>query len=196
MRILHFTLGFSPYRSGGLTRYAKDLMTTQKVLGHEVAAFYPSGSHVFRKKCTISFEDNMDGINVYEMLNPLPVPLYYGVKSPSSMIDEHNLNVKSFECMLDKVKPDILHVHTLMGLPKRYLDIAHTRGIRLIYTSHDYFGLCPKVNFINKDGEICTNCSEDECARCNAHAKPIWFLRLRNLKCLVPFKSIARRISK
>ena len=29
MKILHYFLGFPPYRSGGLTKYAFDLMTAQ-----------------------------------------------------------------------------------------------------------------------------------------------------------------------
>ena len=186
MRILHYTLGFPPYRSGGLTRYAKDLMIAQNSLGHEVATFYPSGSNIFKKKCSIRYEKLLDGIDVYEMLNPLPVPLYYGIKAPKEMIDECNLNEKSFMAMLEKVNPDVLHIHTLMGLPKRYLEIAHDKGIRIIYTSHDYFGLCPRVNLIDNQGGVCQICNEENCSNCNKLAKPVWFLKIRNLKCLVP----------
>ena len=196
MRILHYTLGFSPYRNGGLTRYAKDLMISQNSLGHEVSTLYPSGSNIFKKKCSIRYEKLLDGIDVYEMLNPLPVPLYYGIKAPEEMIDESNLNEKSFMAMLEKVNPDVLHIHTLMGLPKRYLEIAHDKGIRIIHTSHDFFGLCPKVNLINNEGRICKGHSEEACMICNCKAKPVWFLKVRNLKCLVPLKSIARRVLK
>ena len=196
MRILHYTLGFPPYRSGGLTRYAKDLMISQNSLGHEVSTLYPSSSNILKKKCSVRFESNKDGIDVYEMLNPLPVPLYYGIKSPKEMIDESNLNEKSYMAMLEKVNPEVLHIHTLMGLPKRYLEIAHDKGIRIIYTSHDYFGLCPRVNLIDNQGGVCQICNEENCSNCNKLAKPIWFLKIRNLKCLVPLKSIARRIFK
>lgn len=196
MILLHYTLGFSPYRSGGLTRYAKDLMIAQIELGHKVSAFYPSGSNILKKKCSIQYEQCLYGINVYEMLNPLPVPLYYGIKSPKEMMDESNLNEKSFMVMLEKVNPEVLHIHTLMGLPKRYLEIAHDKGIRIIYTSHDYFGLCPRVNLIDNQGGVCQICNEENCTKCNKLAKPVWFLKIRNLKCLVPLKSIARRIIK
>ena len=196
MVIIHYTLGFSPYRSGGLTRYAKDLMTSQNNLGHEVSTLYPSGSNIFKKKCSIRYEKLLDGIDVYEMLNPLPVSLYYGIKYPKEMMDESNLNEKSYMAMLEKVNPEVLHIHTLMGLPKRYLEIAHDKGIRIIYTSHDYFGLCPRVNLIDNQGIVCPVCNEENCLNCNKLAKPVWFLKVRNLKCLVPLKSIARRIFK
>lgn len=196
MILLHYTLGFSPYRSGGLTRYAKDLMIAQIELGHKVSAFYPSGSNILKKKCSIKYEQCLYGINVYKMINPFPVPLFYGIKTPHKMMDEHNLDEKSFKDMLENIKPDVLHIHTLMGLPMSYIEIAHEYGIRLVYTSHDYFGLCPRVNLVSKDGYICNDCSGRACAECNADAKPIWFLKLRNLKCFVPFKSIVRRMLK
>mgnify|MGYP001344578015 CR=1 FL=1 len=37
MRILHYGLGFPPYRTGGLTKYCVDLMLIQKKMGHDVA---------------------------------------------------------------------------------------------------------------------------------------------------------------
>ena len=37
MRILHYALGFPPWRTGGLTKYCVDLMLTQKEQGYEVA---------------------------------------------------------------------------------------------------------------------------------------------------------------
>lgn len=194
MRILHYTLGFSPYRSGGLVKYTKDLMQAQMKLGHLVAALYPGGTSLFKKSCHVHWDKTNDGIRSFEMTNPLPVPLMYGVKDIESATNSQNLDSYSFEYLLDDVKPEIFHVHTLMGLPLEYLQIVHERGIRIVYTSHDYFGLCPKVNFINQDGEVCLGASADRCAVCNAHAKSVVFLKVRNAKWVVPFKTIARRM--
>ena len=41
MKILHYALGFPPYRTGGLTKYCIDLMLTQVEQGHEVALLWP-----------------------------------------------------------------------------------------------------------------------------------------------------------
>lgn len=194
MKILHYTLGFSPYRSGGLAKYAHDLMKSQIELGHAVTAFYPGSLHVFKMKCSIVRDRVIDDIIVYEMVNPLPVPLLYGIKEIGDMIDEKNIDEKSFFEMLDAVNPKVLHVHTLMGLPKRYLEIVHNNGIKIVYTTHDYFGLCPKVNFINYDGAICDNACNEQCPLCNVDAKSTLFLMVRNMKFLVPFKKIARRM--
>lgn len=196
MHILHYTLGFSPYRSGGLVKYAKDLMQAQMRLGHLVAALYPGGTSLFEKYCHVHWDKLYNGIRSFEMTNPLPVPLMYGVKNAESATNSQNLDTYSFECLLDDVKPEVFHIHILMGLPLEYLQIVHDRGIRIVYTSHDYFGLCPKVNFINQDGEVCLGASAERCAVCNAHAKSAMFLKVRNAKWVVPLKSIARRMKR
>ena len=196
MRILHYTLGFSPYRSGGLVKYANDLMQAQMKLGHLVVALYPGGTSFLEKSCHVHWDKLYNGIRSFEMTNPLPVPLMYGVKAIESATNSQNLDSYSFECLLDDVKPEVFHVHTLMGLPLEYLQIVHDLGIRIVYTSHDYFGLCPKVNFINQDGEVCLGASADRCAVCNAHAKSAMFLKVRNAKWVVPLKSIARRMKR
>lgn len=195
MRILHYTLGFSSYRSGGLVKYANDLMQAQMKLGHLVVALYPGGTSLLEKSCHVHWDKTYDGIRSFEMTNPLPVPLMYGVKDTESATNSQNLDSYSFEYLLDDVKPEVFHVHTLMGLPLEYLQIVHDLGIRIVYTSHDYFGLCPKVNFINQDGEVCLGASADRCAVCNAHAKSAMFLKVRNAKWVVPLKSIARRMN-
>ena len=41
--------------------------------------------------------------------------------------------------------PDVIHLHTLMGLPLEFLEIAHERNIKIVYTTHDFYGLCPKM---------------------------------------------------
>lgn len=196
MRILHYTLGFTPYRSGGLTKYAKDLMQTEQKLGNFVAALYPGGISFLHNSCFVHREKSYNEIELYELTNPLPVSLAYGIKDVESETASHNLDIISFKLMLEELQPDIFHVHTLMGLPLEYLRIVHERGIRIVYTSHDYFGLCPKVNFINSKGEVCLGASADRCAVCNANAKSALFLKVRNAKWVIPLKSIARRMKR
>ena len=52
MHILHYTLGFQPYRSGGLVRYAADLMQMQASMGHKIFALY---QEVCLLQCQVSY---------------------------------------------------------------------------------------------------------------------------------------------
>ena len=175
-------------------KYAKDLMVAQADLGHSVVALYPGGTELLHMQCYVHEGIAYESIRTFEMSNPLPVSLMYGIKDVERETSGQSLDEKSFLAMLDEVKPDVLHVHTLMGLPLEYLRIVHDRNIRIVYTSHDYFGLCPKVNFINQDDEVCLGASAERCAVCNAQAKSAMLLKVRNAKWVVPFKTIARRM--
>lgn len=196
MRILHYTLGFQPYRSGGLVRYVADLMQTQASMGHNVFALYPGSVSLTATKCHIRLDEYINKVCVFEIVNPMPVPLMYGVKEVNDFINNKGIDVDSLEKMLDYVKPDVFHVHTLMGLPLEYLKVIKKYGVKTIYTSHDYFGLCPRVNFIDNSGRICSVASAENCCSCNVDAKTTIYLRVRNAKCLVPLKSILRNIVK
>ena len=196
MQILHYTLGFQPYRSGGLVSYVADLMLAQSSMGHNVFALYPGSVSITATKCHIRLDEYINKVCVFEIVNPMPVPLMYGIKEVNDFINNKGVDVDSLEMMLDYVKPDIFHVHTLMGLPLEYLKVIKKYGVKTIYTSHDYFGLCPRVNFIDNKGQICSVASAKNCCICNVDAKTTTYLRVRNAKFLIPFKSILRNIVK
>lgn len=111
-------------------------------------------------------------------MNPLPVPLYHGICSPQKFIPKKN-NSKIYAQLLDIVQPEIIHLHTLMGLPENLLFEAKKRNIRIVFTTHDFFGLCMKCTFIDLKGELCSVPSPERCAWYNQNAKSITFLRFR-----------------
>lgn len=189
MRILHYSLGLPPYRSGGLTKYAASLMDVQASCGNDVSLLYPAGTRVplsMRiRKCK-----SHGRINVYRIDNPMPVPLLYGVGNPVGMMDEKHVDLNAIKEFFGFVKPDVLHVHTLMGLPKSFLMVAKIYGTKIVFTTHDYYGLCLKVNFIDWKGAVCTCPEPYKCALCNCDAYGTFFLKLRNEPLLARLKKI------
>ena len=64
----------------------------------------------------------------------------------------------------------MIHVHTLMGLHKSFLLAAKDKNIRVVFTAHDFFPICPKVTMF-RQGKICSSANECEnCGVCNATA--------------------------
>ena len=53
MRILHYTLGFPPHRTGGLVKYSIDLMEEQQKNGNEVFVLYPGKQSIFYRNFNI-----------------------------------------------------------------------------------------------------------------------------------------------
>lgn len=168
MRVLHYFLGFAPYRSGGLTKYATDLMREQVKCGNFVMALWPGRytyNHqrvAFKKKI---IEHNFES---YELCNPLPIPLLNGINN----IAKYTAPTEEFfyRNFLYITKPDIIHIHTFMGLHKEFLKVSSNLEIPVVYTTHDYFGICPKTS-LYKDNKICVNCiSSSDCVQCNEAA--------------------------
>lgn len=178
MRIVHYTLGMYPTRTGGLNRYASDLMMEQ-ASEHEVSVVTPGSWMPWSNKVSIKGNGNKRGINCYELSNALPLPLLYGIKKPQDFINKE-IDRLAFENFIDTVKPQVLHLHTLMGMPEAALKFFKDHGVRIVYTSHDYFGICPKVNLISLNGVLCEGPSSERCAVCNDKSPSTFFLRMRN----------------
>ncbi|NOV00012.1 glycosyltransferase [Paenibacillus planticolens] len=166
MNILHVSLGVPPFRTGGLTKYSVDLMLMQLEKQHKVSLLYPGSYHL--GGLGISRKRDFQGINVYEIINPLLVPLLGGIKEPESF--RKSVNIQVYLKFLSDIRPETIHFHTLQGIHKEFLQAAKKLGIRIIYTTHDYFGICPKVNLMDHLGNICNNYDAGEkCINCNAN---------------------------
>ena len=165
MKILHYSLGFPPYRSGGLTKFCMDLMREQIKEGHELSLLWPGEMSLFSGSVKIRNGADVDGIKSYEVINPLPVSYDEGIKDFDSFMLEGDKGV--YDALLDEIKPDVIHVHTLMGLHRSFLESAKEKGIRTVFTTHDFFPICPKVTMYRK-GRICTSIKScEECGVCN-----------------------------
>ena len=76
-------------------------------------------------------------------MNPLPVALDEGIKDFEAYM--RSCDRKIYVDFLEHIKPDVIHIHTLMGLHKEFIDAAEDLKIKKVFTTHDYFGICPKV---------------------------------------------------
>lgn len=181
MKVLHYALGFPPYRSGGLTKLCVDLMIQQKKEGHTVAMLWPGQMGIINKKISIKKHGNIrlkeQSIQSFEVINPLPVSFDEGIAEVEAFKKYGTKEV--YEELLADFKPDVIHVHTLMGLHKSFLEAAKEKKIRLVFTTHDFFPICPKVTMF-RQGRVCENIlSCKECGICNATA-----LSLKKIKIL------------
>lgn len=126
MKILHYALGFPPYRSGGLTKFCVDLMIQQVKEGNIVAMLWPGQMRVINKSVSIRIHGNVkikkQEILNFEVINPLPVSFDEGITD----INAYTMNggAEAYKELLDKFQPDVIHIHTLMGLHKSFLEIA------------------------------------------------------------------------
>ena len=63
-----------------------------------------------------------------------------------------------FEAVLDEYNPDVVHLHNIHSYLSPVLgELAHKRGIRVVWTLHDYKLLCPRYDCL-MDGNPCEKC--------------------------------------
>lgn len=172
MNILHYSLGFPPFRRGGMTQYCLDLMVEQVKAGHKVTLLWPSRLHDLSKKSKMERKQNYYLQNdlfceSYELFNPLPIPLMDGIRNPEMYLTEKEK--EPYRRFFQNNSFDLLHIHTFMGLPAEVVEVAHEAVVKTVFTTHDYFPICSRCNFFHA-GKDCLddqNCAD--CVTCNQY---------------------------
>lgn len=194
MRIVHYIFGMPPLRGGGAIKYAMDLAEKQAELDQNVSIIYPGEIRKTTEKVSIRKNKCYYKVSVYEIINPLPVPLVTGIKEIEPFIKKADKAI--YAQFLQEEKVEIMHIHSLMGLHIEFLEAAKECGVKIVFTTHDYFGICPKTNLLYR-GQICMDCGWENCGECCADAEDVstlikrqthWFQFLIRSKLLVRLK--------
>ena len=117
MNIAHYSLGFPPLRTGGMTKYCMDLLVEQYKQGNNVFLLWPgklkNSSTDMNLKIHSDYYYENAIIHSIEIVNPLPIPLLNGINQIEYFIQQKNIEkIKDF---FKKYDIEALHIHTLMG---------------------------------------------------------------------------------
>lgn len=172
MKVLHVAFGLPPSRRGGLPLYVRDLVRAQSIAGNRVDFLCP-GPYTLSGKPEIQPGYNRNS-DYFVLNNPPPVPMTMGVSDPYRITRE--FPSKIFRRFLENRRPDIIHVHSLMGIPREFFDEAERVGIPIVFSTHDYYGLCAKATFWrDRYGDCAARPEFRDCARCNQNAPGFFF---------------------
>ena len=137
------------YRRGGDCIYMLNLEKLLKAHGHEVAVFamdYPENLDTPWKKY---FPKNMSKLMAF-----------------TRPFGSHEVK-STFKKLLDDFKPDVVHlnnVHT--QLSPVMAELTHQRGIKVVWTLHDYKLLCPRYDCLKNGNTICETCFNGDKKAC------------------------------
>ena len=151
-----------------MTKCSFDLMKEQLKEGNEVALLWPGEIKLIDHRVHITKDRSVAGIESFEIINPIPVSYDEGIEDVGAFMKEGNKAV--YSTFLKEHKPEVIHVHTFMGLHKSFLIAAKELKIRLIFTTHDFFPICPKVTMY-RCGDVCKTIDTcNYCPECNLTA--------------------------
>lgn len=129
------------YRRGGDCIYMLNLEQLLKAHGHKVAVF------------AMDYPENLD--TPWKRYFPQNMSKLMAFTRP---FGSNEVKVK-FRRLLDDFKPDVVHlnnVHT--QLSPVMAELAHKRGIKVVWTLHDYKLLCPRYDCLKNGEAICETC--------------------------------------
>ena len=146
------------YRRGGDCVYAIELENLLKSAGHEVAFF------------SMTYPENLESPwNSY-----WPSEVAFSPKKPAAFFKAFRRpfgdaeTVKKFTALLDDFKPDVLHLNNIhTQLSPVIAEIAHARGIKVVWTLHDYKLVCPAYTCYSS-GKVCEECIGGDKGTCTS----------------------------
>ena len=129
------------YRRGGDCIYMLCLEQLLKAHRHEVAVF------------AMDYPDNID--TPYRNYFPKNMCKLMALTRPFGSLEVQS----KFNKLLDDFKPDVVHLNNIhTHLSPIIAELAHKRGIRVIWTLHDYKLLCPRYDCLREENGRLTNC--------------------------------------
>ena len=150
--------------------YVEDLMAAQAARGDAVAYFHAGRAYPFMSTPRLRRSER-DGIQRYEVVNP-PVVVGggFGTAYPAAELD-HPLGDAMFARALDEFRPEVVHVHEMLGMPTSVWAQARERGIPVALSMHDYGILCPTLKLYDATENNCKRVEPGEmCVVCCRHA--------------------------
>lgn len=163
------------YRRGGDCIYMLNLEQLLNAHGHETAVF------------AMQYPDNL----------PTPWSKYFPSEirfSPGPGMVEAFLRPfgtrevkRKFNALLDDFKPDVVHLNNIHSqLSPIIAELAHKRGIKVVWTIHDLKLLCPRYDCMRNGKMLCEECFVDKHKvleyKCMKNSKVASFLAYREAR--------------
>lgn len=160
MKICMISSLYPPLSFGGATGVAQMEAEYLAKMDHDVFVITTNPNP---NNCKVEV---INGVKIYRMPSYNLYSFYENFRDPNThrtyskflwhLIDTFNLKLKNMIMkVIDKEKPDIVHVHNFGGLSKLLFSGIKCRGIPLVFTAHDCSVLCPRANLVRSTDKIC-----------------------------------------
>lgn len=171
MRIAMVNWGWPPRQTGGPIGYAADLCKELVKSGNQVYMFYGGDSN-FKGRCYLEYREE-EKVNLVSLVNSPNQYSNFGLplnECKQPLVEYY------FEEFLDKVKPELVHFHSLIGLSGSMIGLAKKKGITTIVSLHNYWFICPRGDFlIPPDYRLCPGPDQGlNCALCVPPPEKTW----------------------
>ena len=151
------------YRRGGDCIYTMNVEQMLREHGHQVAVF--------------SMQHPENAASPWQEYFPTEVRFKPGKGLLKAMLRPFGTKEvkQQFAKLIDAFKPDVVHLNNIHSQLSPVIgEIAHQRGVRVVWTLHDYKLLCPRYDCMLDDRQHCVACVTDKRSclrhRCMKHS--------------------------
>ncbi|MFP3121170.1 glycosyltransferase [Rickettsia sp. R2] len=159
MKILKVIHGYPPYYRAGSEVYSQTLARKLSD-NHEIQVF---ARHENSFLPSFHYSTVLDYGDPRILLHLINIPI---TKYRYKFINEE-VNIR-FEKIIDDSRPDLIHFGHLNHLSLSLPEIATKRGIPIVYTLHDFWLMCPRGRFIQRNSkellQLCDGQEDKKCA--------------------------------
>jgi glycosyltransferase involved in cell wall biosynthesis len=162
-RIVMTSFGYND--SGGGTIVPRQVSKELARRGYDVTVFHAGVGRVEPAEPYQVREWWEDGVRLVGVFNRPHGLLDLG--NPDREVDDPPIT-RTFAELLDRIVPDAVHFHNLHNLGAALIDEAAVRGIRSLFTTHNYWLACPRGYLFTDRLELCHGPGDrgGECAAC------------------------------
>lgn len=179
MRILYYN--WAPINSslgGGVSVYQKSLLDYfNRHSEHEI--YYLSSGYNYTPPLSVPYikEEKCDygnNIHAYTIINsPVFSPMSMDPKNIYEYLSDESL-ARIFDDFIESIGGvDIIHFNNIEGLTLKCIEIKRRKpNIRVFYSAHNYFLVCPEVMLWKHSDGSNYNCDTKTCDECARYCKP------------------------
>jgi glycosyltransferase involved in cell wall biosynthesis len=157
MRIFQVVHSLPPQNFAGTEIYTYEL-SKQLSKRHDIYVFYRICNP--RKKEYELIHNKFSGLDIFTINNT------FRFCDSFEMFYKNDAISRQFAKILDRVKPDLVHIQHLIFLSTTIIAEIKKRRIPIVFTLHDYWLICPQWHFLKKDFAICDNNELSQCVDC------------------------------
>ena len=190
MKIFQVLHSFVPHTMAGTEIYSYQL-SKELLKKNEVFVFFRVNNPKIKEYSLI--HDNYEGLETCAINHTFRLCRSFKDTYRNDSID------REFGKYLDRVRPDIVHIHHLLFLSHGLVNEIKQRKIPVLYTLHDYWLMCYRGQLLKRDFSVCHNSSIIECAGCleyllsiRKYSLPLYALLRRRIPLILlePLKKI------
>lgn len=144
LSVLIANVYFPPRRYGGATLVAEEMARRLNARGDTRVTVFTALDQADDPQVLRRWQD--DGMTVFA------API--GGQDVVSDFDNPVMG-QEFGRVLDAVRPDVVHLHSVQWMSASLADACRARGIPYVITVHDSWWLCPRQFMVREDGQYC-----------------------------------------